>query len=442
MILGLGRTRYSPIAIDFGADAIKLLQLIPGDPPQLVAAATEPVPPQFRADPAGRNACHVELLKRLLKQHPFKGRRAICSIPTSHTLIQHIQVAKAENEAALDEQVRQHLRQRMNVDPTRMVIRHFNVGTVVREGSSKQEVICIAASREAVMRHIESAHRAKLDVVGMHAEPMALLRAFGHLYRRAEDAERTTMFIDLGAVTTKVVIAHGSQMVFAKTIHAAGDHLTRAYARRKKLEFAAARKQRIADTADTPRREAAGPGPAIDNSPVAGETSLAGSGRAGTGFALLDSVPAEDDGDDGISLTGGSGGGTATATAPAAATATAPLMGSAARTGGGGGGDDDAAVYDDVLDCMIDELQLAVRYHQSTFPGRAIEKLVFLGGESHHVELCQRLAKALRIAAQLGDPLARLVKKGQGSAASALDMRRPQPGWAVPLGLSLSEANL
>ena len=91
----------------------------------------------------------------------------------------------------------------------------------------------------------------------------------------------------------------------------------------------------------------------------------------------------------------------------------------------------------EVFDCLLDELTLCVRYHQTLFPDRAVEKLVFLGGESRHVGLCQKIAQSLRIGAQLGDPLARLVR-GNGDPGPGVDLRQPQPGWAVPVGLCLT----
>jgi hypothetical protein len=93
----------------------------------------------------------------------------------------------------------------------------------------------------------------------------------------------------------------------------------------------------------------------------------------------------------------------------------------------------------ETLDCLLDELQLCIRYHQGVFPSRPIEKLVFLGGESLHVSTCQRIARTLRIGAQLGDPLARLMRMNPDKGSAGLDLRRPQPGWAVPLGLCLSD---
>ena len=126
------------------------------------------IPDEARTSADVRHAFLTEALRNLLKSQKFKGRKAICSIPAFQTLMQHLEIARLDHED-FDAQVHLHLRQRLNVDSTRMVIRHYQVGQVVRDGTTKQEVICLAASREAVMRYIETAHRAKLDLVGMHS---------------------------------------------------------------------------------------------------------------------------------------------------------------------------------------------------------------------------------------------------------------------------------
>jgi Tfp pilus assembly PilM family ATPase len=95
-----------------------------------------------------------------------------------------------------------------------------------------------------------------------------------------------------------------------------------------------------------------------------------------------------------------------------------------------------------MIECLIDELQLCLRHHQSVFPEQRVEKLVFLGGESRHVDICQKIARSLHIGAQLGDPLARAVRLMQSKTPSGVDLRQAQPGWAVTMGLCLSDANL
>ena len=394
MALGWSKNGVMPIAVDFGFDSLKLLQISPGDPPQMVAAAAAEVPDEARHDPAMRHAAYAASLRQLLADQPFKGRRAICSIPAYQTLVQNLQIGKGEHEE-VDAQVDLHLRQRLNVDPSRMVVRSFCVGESGGNGSARQEVVCIAASREVVLRHIDIARRAKLDVVGMHCEPLAILKSFAYLYRRQGNEMRTTCFIDIGAATTKVIVAHGARMVFAKTIHTAGDQLIRSFAESRGIDAAQARRQR--------RDSAATTEPQPEMAAVADERSanVAAPQRPRAGLAVIDGPEDEPDHD-----------------APAQATA------------------------GDAFDCLIDELQLCIRYHHSVFPDRTIEKLVFLGGEARQVETCQKLAQALRIGAQLGDPLSRMAPSDKTKAPTGVNLREPQPGWAVPIGLCHCDANL
>lgn len=403
MAFGWSKTRYSPIAVDFGADSLKLLQIIPGDPPQLVAAACAEMPDEVRNDPAARHAFFSDALRSMLKLHPFKGHKAICSMPSYQTLVQTFQIARVDQED-FQTQIELQLRQRLNIDPSRMVIRNFEIAQVVRDGSNKIEVLCVAASRESVMKHLQAAERAKLDVVGMQCEPLAILKAFGHLYRGAEGQERTTCFIDIGAATTKVVIAHGEQMVFAKTIHAAGDQITRQLAKAMGVTFAEARIARIK------RQNAPAKAPAEHAMIAAAPTT----GPAGaTGMAAIEARIAAEQ--------------RHAAGEPSSHAAATPS---------------DIQLDSETIDCLIDELQLCVRHHQSLFPNRPIEKLIFCGGESHNTALCQQIARAMHIGAQLGDPFARLIRVNQAGPAAGVDIHQPQPGWAVPIGLCLSEGSL
>jgi len=410
MGFGWSKARVSPIAIDFGADALKLLRVTAGDPPQLVAAASQTVPEEARNAPAARQAFYFDALRDLLRQYPFRGKRAICAIPAYQTLIQHLPVSNKADANDMEEQVGQLLRQRLNINPSRMVMRSHAVPGLVREGG-KAEVICMAASRDVVMRHIASVNKCKLDVVGMHCEPMMILRAFQHLFRRANDSELTTCFLDIGAATTKVVIAHGSQMVFAKAIHVAGDHVTREYAQAHDLTFSDARTARIA-------AQSAEPGLTFEDSPdVPRATTREAAGRRVRSVVDVASpvVAAVADG--------------------SPETVVEPM----AMSDLSQEADEDDA---DVIDCLVDDLRLCVRYHEAAWPKRPIDRMVFVGGEAKHLNNCRRIAEGLNIAAQLGHPLARLSCVEGAAEQLGIDTSQCQPGWAVPMGLCLSEANL
>lgn len=384
MALGFTKPRYSPIAIDFGADTLKVLQVSLGDAPQLIASASRVIPELYRDDGAGRMTYLADALRDLLKTQPFKGKRAICSIPAYQTLIQHIELTKAENDD-FDQQIDLQLIQRFNIDPSRMVVRSHRVGKLVKNGSTMYQVVCIAARRDAVMKYIELANRCKLEVVGMHSEPIAIVRAHPLLAGK-ETGNGTTCYIDIGAGMTKLIVAHGQELAFAKTVHACGNQLTRAMAQMQGIGFDQARKLRA-------RSAPAGVG--------AGHVAVNSLGGVTNDEATLGEQPA------------------------------------AGR--GGLDGQDGAG---DTIESLIDELRLSMRYYHNIFPNRPIQQLIFLGGESQDVTLCQSIARSVRVAAKLGDPFAGVDTLDNHERTGGIEPYKPMPGWAVPLGLCFSEANL
>lgn len=411
MAFGWVQKNVSPIALDLGAESIKLLQIIADDPPKLHAAASIDIPYDARKNAELHRTFVSNALKELLRDGKFKGRRAIAAIGASHSHVQHVRLAKGD-PSMIDQMLEIELRGRVPFYPAGMVIRHVPVTELVVDGQAKQEVICFAASREAVLRQVGMARAAGLDVVGMHCESMAILASFGHLFRRADDVNRTTLFLDMGAATSKVLIAHGKQLVFAKTIHVGGDHFVRQLSDQMKIEPAAAKLLRNQQAADAANQLAANT-PA--EQPFIGPPDARGRRDAThkLGKVLDESAQLEP-------------ASTAAATATATALAGAhPIV-------------DDA----ELLETLIDEMQLCIGYHASVFADRPVEKIVFLGGESRQLGTCQKIAKALRLPAQLGDPLARLVRSPGTPPPAGVDLRQSQPGWAVPLGLCLLPTNL
>ena len=382
MAFGKPRSRLSPIGIDYGADSLKLLQIVPGDPPELVALGSTAVPEAARSDYRARQEFLAEALPSLLRRHPFKNRRVMLSTPASQTLVHNLLISRCEG-GELDGQVDTTLRERLGIEPSRMVIRNFPACEVYRDGRPMQEVITFAAGRDIVMRYVELMNRLKLEVDGMHCEASCVLQAFKYLTanRPSRDRGGVVAYIDLGAATSKFIVARGQTMLLAKTVHAGGDQRTRALAAEQGIGFAEARLTRLAMTAGSARSSTP--------PPTAAATAVAER--------------------------------TATSAAPKAA----------------------AGIADETLEHLIDELRMTFRHHAVRHPSDPIQKLIFIGGEANQHETCRQLARAVEVPAQLGDPFARLSRIGVGTTAGGgVDLAQPQPGWAVALGLCLSDANL
>ena len=400
MWFGKSKNKLTPIAVDFGTDSVKLLQCTTDASPRVFAAAARVVPHDLRDDADARRAWLTDAIAELTRVGGFSGRQAIASVPTPLTVVEHLRVVDGA-EAAVHEQIAQDLGQRMSVDPGRLVVRHVQPPSADLDVSGKREVIAMAVGRGAIMHHIDILKAAKLTVVGMHVEPAAMMQAFAHLFRRATDQAKTSFFVDVGSRVTKALIAHGPAPAFTKLVQVGGEHFDQQFARELDVEIGEARDRR--------RRQARD----LDPATAAGATGPNASGGAPAGHRP-------------------DGGGSAAA---------AKLRKQVAVTSGetshemipAGG---------EMLDCLIDELQLCVSYHNALYSQRRIDRIVFLGGEANQRAMCRRIASELRLPGTLGDPLARMVGEELKKAAVGVDLTQSQPNWAVPLGLTRLPANL
>lgn len=89
---------------------------------------------------------------------------------------------------------------------------------------------------------------------------------------------------------------------------------------------------------------------------------------------------------------------------------------------------------------IAEEIIKCLRYHESVFTGRAIERVIFVGGQAHNSRLCESIAKRLNLPAQVGDPMAGIKWPQHENLDRQLDRKKPNPSWAVAVGLSLSAA--
>ncbi|HRQ73225.1 MAG TPA: pilus assembly protein PilM [Phycisphaerales bacterium] len=399
--LGLVKQPGPPVAVDFGTASLKVLQIAPGETPLLVAAACLPTPEGLLDDPRKRLEFQTDQLPGLIRSAGIRAKRAVCAIPSSHTFCKHAQFARSD-DAPLSSMVELMLAEQLGRDPSRLVYRCYEVPGAERVAGGKCEVICLATGREVVNRLMHALKSAKLEPVGMHAEFTALLRAFDYVTRRAEDKSRATLYLDVGCGGTRAVIAHGRELVFTRVINAGGLLLDRSVAEQMGCPLERARAARLSmndlvSPAARPRPEPAAVGASSLGGGVAVEDDRRERAIAPGLTPSLDEQPDAPASPRGVSLS-------------------------------------------EQVEILTDEVGLCLRYHESLF-GRRIDNAVFVGGEARHRGLCQHVARALRVPAQVADPLARLARTGE-ERVLGVDLSQPQPGWAVALGLCLSPTDL
>ncbi|MHC4975402.1 MAG: pilus assembly protein PilM [Planctomycetota bacterium] len=412
MPLGFFQNQGPPIAIEFGTSSLKAIQMDFSKPqPQLIAAGMVETPEKLLLDDLGRLTFQAENLGDLLKRCGFKGKRAVCSLPAKQTVVQHLQVASGEGD--IQAMVNNQMQMQMGIDPKLAVIRAVEVGDVQRGGNTKSEVICFAVARDVVFKQIEAIRQCKLEPVGIHSSQVAITRAFDRITRRQGDEKMTSLYLDIGAGTTKIVIAHGQKMAFAKTIDVAGRTFDELISKQLDCGMIEARKQRLSlaemsRTPETPAERVL--------------ESVAGASTAANGRVVK--------GEDGSSTDVGSLGTMMDRRTGNPMPNLTPDLSTSEPVNLQAGGLD----LTEPLEWLTDEITMCVRYHNAMFPGRVIDRAIFVGGESRHIGMCQHIAKLLRTSSQIADPLAH-VKMPRADQIVDVDFSFAQPGWVVPYGL-------
>ncbi len=408
-VKSLFATKPGPIGIDLGTDTLRLAQCInDGKEWQLIAAACTDVPSGVRTSAESLNQFVVEALRELMHQGKFKGREAILCVPSTDLIIQHIRMPKLD-DSETKKTLPWELKGKLPIDPNGAVLRHLIAGEVQVNNEPKNEVVVMATPRSTVSNLLQISAKAKIEVIGMNVEPKAVVDCFGHVYRRKTDADVVSCFIDIGCKSTRVTIARGGLIVFARAIPIGGDTFSQAVADAMHISFEQAKLLRI-KLASTP---IARPQPFITRpEPVAAEEPPS----ENHSFALLGLAPRQD---------------RRHVVEPVAIVP--PSL-----------PDDQAdqlrlvdAAYANLITHLCDELNLCRRYYEATFAQHPVDRIIFIGGESRQRTMCQGIAQTLGLAAQLGDPMVRMGKTTEVGPESGIDPKQPQPAWAVALGLSM-----
>ncbi len=352
------KARVFPIGIDLGTHSLKMAQMrLQEGQLELMAAAAVEVPTGLGTDLASRGRFFVQSVRDLLKDHPFKGRQCVMSLPASQTFVEHIRMAKMP-AAQRSQALVWELQGKLPFDPSRAVIQHVVAGEILAGEEPKEELIVMAARRELVEGYLDMARKAKLDCSAINLEPCAIVECFSRLFRRLEDQQHATLFVDIGVASTQVVVSHGCSLAFARNLAFGGVQLDAAVAEGLSLSPAEAHALRM--------RLLTAPDTATGADPEKVYPLLAG--------------PASE---------------------------------------------------------LAQQIVTCLRYYDSVFPNRPVERALFLGGQAYDKRLCQNLAQRLTLPAQVGDPLAGIRRNVQTSPDSVLDRRNAQPDWAVAVGLSL-----
>jgi type IV pilus assembly protein PilM len=110
-------------------------------------------------------------------------------------------------------------------------VRFVDAADVRIGDTAKREVILLACPQAALNEALAAVEEAGLRVAAVDVEPAALVRCYAKQFRRDEDQRQRALFVHLGATSSIVVIAHGTDVLFVKYLDVGGRQLDEAVAR-------------------------------------------------------------------------------------------------------------------------------------------------------------------------------------------------------------------
>lgn len=258
-MIALKQPRLRPIGLQLSPTSATLVQLSgPPDAMSVHAMAFGEMPPSEDAPPDERDHRVSTALRKLLSDHPFKGRRVVSCLDANELFMQNVRVPQlADDELA--KIIPLEAEERLPYPVAEAEIRHLRAGRVRQEATVKEEVILLAYRREALERHIRILEQAGLTPSAIDVESCALLRPL-----RKADASNVheqpprRAYLNLGRAATTVIFAEGEQILFLKDIGSGGDDLDRAVMRHLDLglpEAAAMRRSVMTATELDPDNE-------------------------------------------------------------------------------------------------------------------------------------------------------------------------------------------
>ncbi len=228
---------YSPIGIDIGGHSVKLLQFN-SDRTRVMDAARREIP-ALDADPDQRASALADAILSAREQHNFRGREAVVCLSAHELFVQNIRIPKTPGEET-ERVLMQEASNRLPYPMAEAEVRFVEAGDVRQGEALKREVILLACKRSVLEQLLNTVGSTGLKLIAVDVEPLALLRCYGWQYRRDEDRQQRAMFVHVGATSTVVVIAHGTEPLFIKYIDVGGKHMDEAVAGYLKMDLAAA----------------------------------------------------------------------------------------------------------------------------------------------------------------------------------------------------------
>ena len=368
-----------PIALDIGADGVKMLQMRrAGGTLRVSACGRWRFPESAGQDPQKRHDLAAAAVRQMLGRNGFRGGRVVSALSCTEVQIKNVRLPHRPARE-LDEAVWWEANERFGFDLATDRVRYLNAGQVRQGTEMRDEIIMFAAPAEVIEAHLSLLNAMGLRPEHIDVTAIALFRGFERFLKRSSDETAVTVLVDIGRSATRVVVARGRNIIFVKSIGIGGQKLNEAVAAQLDItpDEACELRMRTMWDGGTDVQPASGqPGPPATADEPAAEGSA--DGTEPVDWTVRDALRSE-------------------------------------------------------AEALAREIALCLRYCSVTFRGLRPQRVTLMGGEAYDPAVRELLAEHLGIECVLGHPLRGIDVSGVDLVS---DRRAALVEWSVCAGLA------
>jgi len=223
-----------PFGVDFGATAIKLIQIgIIDSKPQIINLIIEELPLELWDKPLERKKALPEIFKKIVQQNKIKGE-AITSLPSSSIQMKTVKLPPMPKDE-IDSAVKWEIKQTSTIPLEDLSFDYYTFDEQKINSSGEVEVIVISCSKKDVFEQINYVQAADLIPVAVDIDSLASVCALIH--NSQIKMEEVILFLEFGCHSCSINIIVKNQICFKRELATNGDSLTQAIAKHCNLSY-------------------------------------------------------------------------------------------------------------------------------------------------------------------------------------------------------------
>ncbi len=236
---GLLRPRVEAVGLEIGSANIKMVELS-GTPPSLRNLSIRPTPPGVVLEGSIiEPGALVDTIKEMLAEMRTRKRYVVTAASNLAVITRTLQVPKMPLKQ-MEEAVRWEAERYIPFPIDEVVLDYAPLDQLEAVPDGEQmDVVVGAARQETVASLVEALKAVGLEPLIIDVKPFAGLRTLDNRLR-ASDREPITLFLEVGAESSALVLTRGERLLLNRVINLSGKDFTAAISKTFNLDFAAA----------------------------------------------------------------------------------------------------------------------------------------------------------------------------------------------------------